>query len=103
MSQSYTFENLHPTATQLLFLLNNTTYHGCIVAATNSNPLINYLLADYQFLQHQQEHFESLLNGITVPMICTPTIFIPNSQPTIDNPPTSWNETSPTGRLEYPP
>ncbi|ESK84045.1 hypothetical protein Moror_11505 [Moniliophthora roreri MCA 2997] len=63
MSQSYTYDNLHPTALQLLYLLNNTTYRERIINAAQNLPLIDHLLANYQFVQQQHQHFNSLLTA----------------------------------------
>uniref|UniRef100_A0A0W0F2K2 Uncharacterized protein n=1 Tax=Moniliophthora roreri TaxID=221103 RepID=A0A0W0F2K2_MONRR len=125
MSQFYTYDNLHPTAPQLLYLLNNTTYRERIIQATRNVPLIDYLIGNYQFVQQQHQHFDSLMTAtnlqlnritiniavsgfmipgqLTVPMICAPTIFPPHPPPQLDNSTAPRRETSPTGGLEYPP
>ncbi|ESK87801.1 hypothetical protein Moror_15347 [Moniliophthora roreri MCA 2997] len=125
MSQSYTYDNLHPTATQLLYLLNNTTYRGRIIKATRNTPLVDHLLGDYQFVQRQYQHFDSLMTAanlqlnrlavdiaasgfmipgqLTVPIICAPEIFPPHPFSQSDYAATCRGETSPTGGLEYPP
>ncbi|ESK81861.1 hypothetical protein Moror_9618 [Moniliophthora roreri MCA 2997] len=125
MSQSYTYENLRPTAPQLLYLLNNTAYRERIIDAASNTPLINHLISDYQFVQRQHQHFDSLMNTtnlqmnriavniaasgftipgqLTVPMICAPTIFIPHASSPLDYSPSPRGETPSTTRLEYPP
>ncbi|ESK95884.1 hypothetical protein Moror_12382 [Moniliophthora roreri MCA 2997] len=125
MSQSFTYNNLQPTAAQLLFLLNNTHYKSRIIDAARSNLLVDHLVTNYQFHQEQHHHFESLLTGvnyrmnliasditvtgfvipgqITVPMICAPNIFSPHLPPVTDSSTDARDETSPFGRLEYPP
>uniref|UniRef100_A0A0W0GCE0 Uncharacterized protein n=1 Tax=Moniliophthora roreri TaxID=221103 RepID=A0A0W0GCE0_MONRR len=48
MSQSYTYNNLHPSAPQLLYLLNNTAYRERIIQAARNVPLVDHLIGDYQ-------------------------------------------------------
>ncbi|ESK82852.1 hypothetical protein Moror_12230, partial [Moniliophthora roreri MCA 2997] len=124
MSQSYTYNNLHPSAPQLLYLLNNTTYRERIIQAARNVPLVDHLIGDYQFVQRQHQHFDSLMTAanlqlnriaiditasgfmipgqLTVLMICAPTIFSPYLSPQLDHSTTPRGETSPTGGLEYP-
>uniref|UniRef100_A0A0W0FKM0 Uncharacterized protein n=1 Tax=Moniliophthora roreri TaxID=221103 RepID=A0A0W0FKM0_MONRR len=92
MSQSYVFTNLCPTAAQLLYLLNNTSYREHIIAATQSDILVDHLLTDYQFLQQQHNHFQSLLSGVNYQMNLittdvTATGFVIPGQLTIIPPP----------------
>ncbi|ESK87079.1 hypothetical protein Moror_11930, partial [Moniliophthora roreri MCA 2997] len=61
MSQSFTYENLRPTAAQLLYLLNNTTYRARIVEAARGLPLVDHLIGDYQYVQRQYQHFDQLV------------------------------------------
>ncbi|ESK86042.1 hypothetical protein Moror_9394 [Moniliophthora roreri MCA 2997] len=63
MSQSYTYENLRPTAPQLLYLLNNTTYRERIIQTARNTPLVDHLIGDYQFVQRQYQHFDSLMTA----------------------------------------
>ncbi|ESK82681.1 hypothetical protein Moror_11166 [Moniliophthora roreri MCA 2997] len=125
MSQSYTYDNLCPTAAQLLYLLNNTTYRERIIEAARDTPLVDHLLGDYQFVQQQYQHFNSLMTAanlqlnrlavdiaasgfmipgqLTVPMICAPEIFPSHPFSQSDYAAACRGETSSTGGLEYPP
>ncbi|ESK82216.1 hypothetical protein Moror_8745 [Moniliophthora roreri MCA 2997] len=92
MSQSFTYDNLRPTAAQLLYLLNNTTYRERIIEATRETPFIDHLIGDYQFIQRQYQHFDRLmtaanlqLNRLAVDI--TATGFVIPGQLTITPPP----------------
>ncbi|ESK83205.1 hypothetical protein Moror_3295 [Moniliophthora roreri MCA 2997] len=92
MSQSYTYDNLRPTAAQLLYLLNNTTYRERIIEAAHNTPLVDHLIGDYQFVQRQYQHFDSLmtaanlqLNRLTIDIAASG--FMISGQLTITPPP----------------
>ncbi|ESK81650.1 hypothetical protein Moror_3241 [Moniliophthora roreri MCA 2997] len=93
MSQSYVFTNLCPTAAQLLYLLNNTSYREHIIAATQSDILVDHLLTDYQFLQQQHNHFQT--TGFVIPGQLT--VLMPY------HPTPARDEAPSRGGLEYPP